>query len=84
MWLPITGKTPKGKKPQGRQPVWQVTAGGGSRLSKLWRGAKGQERIFRKIHLFRILDSAKTSKAMVRSKRERRTNKGASAVEHIL
>jgi hypothetical protein len=48
-WLPTIGKTPKGKKPQGRQSVLKESfpSAGGSRVIRLWRGVKGYERVFR-------------------------------------
>lgn len=42
MWLPGTGKTSKGNKPQGRNLEWSHRSiKGGSGVLKLWRGAKG-------------------------------------------
>jgi hypothetical protein len=61
-WLPIPRKTPKGKKPHGRKPRKAHYFAGGSEVIKLWRGAKGSERIVRKSQsLFRALGDAKTS-----------------------
>jgi len=40
-WLPGTGKTSKGMKPQGRNRMPGMLGYGGSGVAKLWRGAKG-------------------------------------------
>jgi len=54
MWLPISGKTLKGKEPQGRQPCTDLecSAQDGSWTVSLWRGAEGSERVVRKETIF--------------------------------
>jgi hypothetical protein len=69
MWLPGSGKTPKGKKPAWEAVTCRVTPpGGGARVIRLWRGAKGQERMFRGTKTLRKPGGAKTSKDRLRAK----------------
>jgi hypothetical protein len=63
MWLPILGKTPKGNKPQGRQPN---KVGPLERRRQGDQTLKGSERlreVIPKSFLFRDFDRANTSKA---------------------
>jgi hypothetical protein len=60
-WLSDAGKTPKGKEPQGRQLLRASALSNGTRAG-LWRGAKGQERIFQGSQIPWKAGWAKTSK----------------------
>jgi hypothetical protein len=80
MWLPGTGKTSKGTKPQGRNLSRnRHFVKGGSGVLKLWRGAKGQERLKGAATALRQINGAKTSEVKPyrpRPERERRNHYG--------
>jgi hypothetical protein len=62
--LPIIVKTPKGKKPHGRQSGKVSSCSTAPEVTRLWRGAKGYERVFRMSPtLLRNPEVAKTSEA---------------------
>jgi hypothetical protein len=66
MWLPITGKTSKGKKPQGRQPFSEddILLVGGFRMADSGGERKARRGSLEKQLTSRAPGEAKTSKVM--------------------